>query len=145
MSSSKSLLYDNPRTIVTAKDEATGRVSWNATFKDRMDFYGVKIRLCRSTVDRREGHPRARHLPLHRDADKVLLLGPPGVGKTRLAVAVLRLDGGQVHRAMARGAAAGGSDEVRDAKASSVMVQLTISRRRARLSSVLSRETEAEQ
>jgi transposase len=43
----ESLLYDNPRTIVTAKDEATGRVSWNASFKDRMDFYGLKIRLCR--------------------------------------------------------------------------------------------------
>jgi len=43
----ESLLYDNPRTIVTAKDETTGEVSWNATFKDRMDFYGVKLRLCR--------------------------------------------------------------------------------------------------
>lgn len=43
----ESLLYDNPRTIVTAKDEASGRVTWNATFKDRMDFYGLKIRLCR--------------------------------------------------------------------------------------------------
>ena len=43
----KSLLYDNPRTIVTAKDESTGQVTWNATFKDRMDFYGLKIRLCR--------------------------------------------------------------------------------------------------
>jgi transposase len=43
----ESLLYDNPRTIVTAKDEAAGRVIWNATFKDRMDFYGVKVQLCR--------------------------------------------------------------------------------------------------
>jgi len=41
------ILYDNPRTIVTAKDESTGRVVWNATFKDRMDFYGVEVRLCR--------------------------------------------------------------------------------------------------
>lgn len=41
------ILYDNPRTIVRDKDEATGRVVWNATFKDRMDFYGVEIRLCR--------------------------------------------------------------------------------------------------
>jgi transposase len=41
------ILYDNPRTIVTEKDESTGRVVWNATFKDRMDFYGVEIRLCR--------------------------------------------------------------------------------------------------
>jgi hypothetical protein len=41
------ILYDNPRTIVTDKDESTGRVVWNATFKDRMDFYGVEIRLCR--------------------------------------------------------------------------------------------------
>ena len=41
------ILYDNPRTIVTHKDEAAGHVDWNATFKDRMDFYGVRIRLCR--------------------------------------------------------------------------------------------------
>jgi len=41
------ILYDNPRTIVTAKDEATGHVEWNATFKDRMDFYGVTMKLCR--------------------------------------------------------------------------------------------------
>jgi transposase len=41
------ILYDNPRTIVTEKDESTGRVVWNATFKDRMDFYGLEIRLCR--------------------------------------------------------------------------------------------------
>src|SRR6185436_10478729 len=43
----QSLLYDNPRTIVREKDEATGRVVWNATFKDRMDFYGLEIKLCR--------------------------------------------------------------------------------------------------
>jgi len=30
-----------------AKDELSGRVEWNAKFKDRMDFYGVEIRLCR--------------------------------------------------------------------------------------------------
>lgn len=41
------ILYDNPRTIVTRKDESAGHVVWNATFKDRMDFYGVKVRLCR--------------------------------------------------------------------------------------------------
>ena len=43
----ETILYDNPRTIVMSKDEETGEVEWNATFKDRMDFYGVKIRLCR--------------------------------------------------------------------------------------------------
>jgi hypothetical protein len=43
----RELLYDNPRTIVLSKDEATGHVSWNATFKDRLDFYGAQIRLCR--------------------------------------------------------------------------------------------------
>jgi transposase len=43
----ETILYDNPRTIVTSKDEATGRVVWNAAFKDRMDFYGVEVRLCR--------------------------------------------------------------------------------------------------
>ncbi len=41
------ILYDNPRTIVLAKDEASGAVTWNAAFKDRMDFYGVEVRLCR--------------------------------------------------------------------------------------------------
>lgn len=43
----ETILYDNPRTIVTRKDEAAGHVVWNATFKDRMDFYGVVPRLCR--------------------------------------------------------------------------------------------------
>jgi transposase len=43
----ETILYDNPRSIVTRKDEAAGHVVWNATFKDRMDFYGVVPRLCR--------------------------------------------------------------------------------------------------
>lgn len=43
----ESILYDNPRTIVKDKDEAAGQVVWNATFKDRMDFYGVTPKLCR--------------------------------------------------------------------------------------------------
>jgi hypothetical protein len=43
----ETILYDNPRTIVLAKDEATGEVKWNRRFKDRMDFYGVEIKLCR--------------------------------------------------------------------------------------------------
>lgn len=43
----ETILYDNPRTIVTSKDEARGQVEWNRRFKDRMDFYGVDIRLCR--------------------------------------------------------------------------------------------------
>jgi hypothetical protein len=43
----ETILYDNPRTIVLRKDETAGQVEWNATFKDRMDFYGVTIRLCR--------------------------------------------------------------------------------------------------
>lgn len=41
------ILYDNPRTIVLAKNAETGEVTWNATFKDRMDFYGVDVKLCR--------------------------------------------------------------------------------------------------
>lgn len=41
------ILYDNPRTIVLSKGEASGAVTWNAAFKDRMDFYGVEPRLCR--------------------------------------------------------------------------------------------------
>ena len=43
----ETILYDNPRTIVLSKDESSGKVEWNAKFKDRMDFYGVSIRLCR--------------------------------------------------------------------------------------------------
>jgi transposase len=41
------ILYDNPRTIVLSKEESTGQVVWNTGFKDRMDFYGVEIKLCR--------------------------------------------------------------------------------------------------
>jgi transposase len=41
------ILYDNPRTIVVWKDETSGEIEWNRRFKDRMDFYGVEIRLCR--------------------------------------------------------------------------------------------------
>lgn len=41
------LLYDNPRTIVKEKNEATGHVVWNPTFKDRIDFYGIEPKLCR--------------------------------------------------------------------------------------------------
>jgi transposase len=43
----ETILYDNPRTIVLSKDESSGWVEWNAKFKDRMDFYGVEVRLCR--------------------------------------------------------------------------------------------------
>jgi transposase len=43
----ETILYDNPRTIVLGKDEATGEVEWNRRLKDRMDFYGVDIKLCR--------------------------------------------------------------------------------------------------
>lgn len=41
------LLYDNPRTIVLSKDETQGTVEWNRRFKERMDFYGVEVKLCR--------------------------------------------------------------------------------------------------
>ena len=41
------LLYDNPRTIVLSKDEASGAIEWNPRFKDRMDFYGAEVKLCR--------------------------------------------------------------------------------------------------
>lgn len=41
------ILYDNPRTIVLTKNDETGEVVWNQTFRDRMDFYGVEIKLCR--------------------------------------------------------------------------------------------------
>ena len=48
-------LYDNPRTIVLSKDEATGRVEWNQSFKDRMDFYGMEVKLCRYYRARTKG------------------------------------------------------------------------------------------
>jgi transposase len=41
------ILYDNPRTIVLSKEESSGQVVWNCGFKDRMDFYGVTVKLCR--------------------------------------------------------------------------------------------------
>jgi hypothetical protein len=41
------VLYDNPRTIVKEKNEETGYVVWNPTFKDRIDFYGIEPKLCR--------------------------------------------------------------------------------------------------
>ncbi len=43
----KTILYDNPRTIVRDKDEARGLVTWNPTFKDRLDFYDIEPKLCR--------------------------------------------------------------------------------------------------
>ena len=43
----ESILYDNPRTIVLGKDETNGEVRWNRRFKDRMDFYGIEVKLCR--------------------------------------------------------------------------------------------------
>lgn len=43
----ETVLLDNPRTVVTRKDEATGTVEWNGTFRDRMEFYGVEAKLCR--------------------------------------------------------------------------------------------------
>ena len=51
----RTVLYDNPRTIVLEKDEASGEVNWNRNFKDRMDFYGVEIRLCRYYRARTKG------------------------------------------------------------------------------------------
>jgi transposase len=43
----RTILYDNPRTIVRDKDEATGTVMWNPAFKDRLETYGIEPRLCR--------------------------------------------------------------------------------------------------
>ena len=43
----REILYDNPRTIVLRKDEDDNVLEWNRSFKDRMDFYGLDIRLCR--------------------------------------------------------------------------------------------------
>lgn len=43
----ETMLLDNPRTVVLRKDDATGEIEWNRTFKDRMEFYGVDVKLCR--------------------------------------------------------------------------------------------------
>ncbi len=43
----KTILYDNPRTIVKDKDEERGLVTWNPAFKDRLDFYDIEPKLCR--------------------------------------------------------------------------------------------------
>lgn len=43
----RTVLYDNPRTIVLSRDQETGRVEWNQGFKDRMEFYGLEVKLCR--------------------------------------------------------------------------------------------------
>jgi len=51
----QTILYDNPRTIVLSKDESSGWVEWNAKFKDRMDFYGVTVRLCRYYLAQTKG------------------------------------------------------------------------------------------
>jgi transposase len=58
----ETILYDNPRTIVVSKDEAAGTVVWNRRFKDRMNFYGVEIKLCRYLPgpDEREGRERGQ-------------------------------------------------------------------------------------
>ena len=40
----RTILYDNPRTIVKDKDEASGHVVWNPAFTDRLDFYGIEPR-----------------------------------------------------------------------------------------------------
>lgn len=42
----RKILFDNPRTIVHQKNAVTGEIRWNETFRDRMEFYGVDVRLC---------------------------------------------------------------------------------------------------
>jgi transposase len=42
----RTILYDNPRTIVHEKNAVTGEIQWNEKFRDRMRFYGVEVRLC---------------------------------------------------------------------------------------------------
>lgn len=87
----RTILYDNPRTIVLGKDEAAGLVEWNATFKDRMDFYGVAIRLCR--------YYRART-----PSRDVVLADEPLVRHRRFTVdAQMDLLGEEVHARLAAG------------------------------------------
>jgi transposase len=62
----ETILYDNPRTIVQSKDESNGQVVWNRTFKDRMDFYGVEIKLCRYYRAQTKGKVEIGYLPIER-------------------------------------------------------------------------------
>ena len=73
-----SCLYDNPRTITLGR--SAGQVLWHPRFEDFARYYGFTPRACQPYRARTKGKVES--------GDNVLLLGPPGVGKTHLAVAL---------------------------------------------------------
>ncbi|MCW5969197.1 MAG: transposase [Blastocatellales bacterium] len=64
----ETILYDNPRTIVENKDEESGHIVWNRTFKDRMDFYGVEIQAVPLLSSADQGQSRERRQIWKRNA-----------------------------------------------------------------------------
>jgi transposase len=51
----RELLYDNPRTMVSGRDAATGEVELNGTFRDFVRHYGYRARFCHPYRARTKG------------------------------------------------------------------------------------------
>jgi hypothetical protein len=49
------ILYDNPKTIVLARDAAGTHIDWNPRFWDFARYYGLRVRLCRLYRARTKG------------------------------------------------------------------------------------------
>jgi hypothetical protein len=53
------ILYDNPKTIVLARDAAGTHIDWNPRFWDFVRYYGLRARLCRIYRARTKGKVEA--------------------------------------------------------------------------------------
>jgi hypothetical protein len=53
------MLYDNPKTIVLARDAAGTHIDWNPRFWDFARYYGLRVRLCRLYRARTKGKVEA--------------------------------------------------------------------------------------
>jgi transposase len=53
------ILYDNPKTIVLARDAAGTHIDWNPRFWDFARYYGLRVRLCRLYRARTKGKVEA--------------------------------------------------------------------------------------